>query len=719
MNNKLLSKESLEMIYSALLTKFKSLIGKPDWEKNDKTSKDYIKNRPFYTEKAKFIEYLPKTTISGFDEKHYNYDNIFIKYIGDYGLKVSKPLVMGNKYIVTWDDVEYTATLYSEDGGHFLGMNYYYPTENPDLLPFGMWVRGDIDTLTEICAIEPGTHTFSIKVVEKEETIKKLDRKYIPSSLADWNQNDENADDYIKNRPFYIEEEKFIEYLPKTTISNFVKDDRLLYANAKVYDKQIKLNMPLEKNKKYTVNWDGVDYVATLYENEGGCHLGIWYYSGNENPESLPFGITTNFEGDALYGLNAIEPGTHTFSIRSIEKEETIKKLDKKYLPELNWKTVATSSLEVLLEETTLNYTYGVEYIENILPKIKLEEGEIFTVIWDGVVYESVVRKTEWDKAYIGNTAESGWNFPDDMATDEPFFISTWSDGEYSTVNTLKYGTHTISIYKGAFKRIDEKYIPLSITKDLSDKLQNIENDLGDLSEDALKLEWNTIETSEIAIESNLLTSSGNLKTILSEYTDAKFYNTGCSFFMSIGYPNVDAIEALVYSMTALVEISTSSSTSSTYKVYINNRMVSIDSNKQFIIIYYQNNPIILLNRENLSGAYYKYSLYLRHTGNIRVDSLTYCSNFFSGNNMRLFTAYEGNKVAWEHEVIKTPTTATEGQMLVVKEVDDNGKPIEWECVNIETNTSIILKSSTEGSTKQFRLTINDSGALTTSEIIE
>lgn len=57
---------------------------------------------------------------------------------------------------------------------------------------------------------------------------------------------------------------------------------------------------------------------------------------------------------------------------------------------------------------------------------------------------------------------------------------------------------------------------------------------------------------------------------------------------------------------------------------------------------------------------------------------------------------------------------ASVGQTIVVKSVDENGKPTEWEAVD-----PWVMPSSTEGSNKKFKLTIDDNGAITISEIIE
>lgn len=62
---------------------------------------------------------------------------------------------------------------------------------------------------------------------------------------------------------------------------------------------------------------------------------------------------------------------------------------------------------------------------------------------------------------------------------------------------------------------------------------------------------------------------------------------------------------------------------------------------------------------------------------------------------------------------ISAPYTAAVGQTIVVKAVNENGKPTEWECVD-----PWVITSSTEGSTKQFKITVDDTGALTLTEIV-
>ena len=64
-------------------------------------------------------------------------------------------------------------------------------------------------------------------------------------------------------------------------------------------------------------------------------------------------------------------------------------------------------------------------------------------------------------------------------------------------------------------------------------------------------------------------------------------------------------------------------------------------------------------------------------------------------------------------EKISAPAKANIGQTIVVKAIDENGKPTDWEAID-----PWIISSSTEGSLKKFKIAIGDDGILTTTEII-
>ena len=58
--------------------------------------------------------------------------------------------------------------------------------------------------------------------------------------------------------------------------------------------------------------------------------------------------------------------------------------------------------------------------------------------------------------------------------------------------------------------------------------------------------------------------------------------------------------------------------------------------------------------------------------------------------------------------------SAQVGQTVIVKAVDENGMPTEWEAVD-----PYVITSATEGSTKKFKITVDDSGALSAIEVTE
>lgn len=62
--------------------------------------------------------------------------------------------------------------------------------------------------------------------------------------------------------------------------------------------------------------------------------------------------------------------------------------------------------------------------------------------------------------------------------------------------------------------------------------------------------------------------------------------------------------------------------------------------------------------------------------------------------------------------VVRTPSTASVGQTIVVKAVNDTGRPTEWEAVD-----PWIIASSTDGSTKKFKIAVDDNGTLTATEV--
>ena len=67
------------------------------------------------------------------------------------------------------------------------------------------------------------------------------------------------------------------------------------------------------------------------------------------------------------------------------------------------------------------------------------------------------------------------------------------------------------------------------------------------------------------------------------------------------------------------------------------------------------------------------------------------------------------------NKTISAPATAAVGQIFKVKAVDADGKITETEAVTMPED--VIIQSSTEGSTKKFKITVDDSGTISATEV--
>ena len=280
------------------------------------------------------------------------------------------PLVLGETYQVIIDGVEYEPTICKEYKSMYATYNalgnvsLHNSSYGEDTGENYLW----IDNFAIYVSDRPN-ETVSVKLLGRGSTIVQLDEKYIPDTIArtayvdenfalksdlqnidlssletkedaqlkydtitaakaDWNQNDETAIDYIRNRPFYETEAIRTAILPETTI------DVEQYGNSVIF------TMPVEEGKTYTVTFDGVEYncVARGYEGYynycimlGNGTLGGDGNPGNNEPFSIDCPVT---EDDATasefwYDLHA-EEGSHTVEVCT--DVTTIVQIEKKYI---------------------------------------------------------------------------------------------------------------------------------------------------------------------------------------------------------------------------------------------------------------------------------------------------------------------------------------------------------------------------------------------------
>ena len=137
-------------------------VSKADWNQNDETQPDYIKNRPFYTGDPVETVLLEETTVS-FSKNGQVYMGRLSPYTGFFPDE-------GKIYNVNWDGGIYQCTCYLDGSIPTLGV-----LGNPD--PFSIAFLADSSSLG-IVTKTANSHTISISgFIDK---IVKIDKKYLP-----------------------------------------------------------------------------------------------------------------------------------------------------------------------------------------------------------------------------------------------------------------------------------------------------------------------------------------------------------------------------------------------------------------------------------------------------------------------------------------------------------------------------------------------------------
>ena len=143
----------------------------------------------------------------------------------------------------------------------------------------------------------------------------------------DWNQNDEAAADYVKNRPFYTGN-------PVETV--LVEESTVSFANSgSSYLAEFPTSFNAEFGKTYKVSWDGTVYECVCYGfNDHIPVIGNQSIMGIGSDTGEPF-IIFNESGPNETGwasMTTDASASHTISISGFSAPEVVK-IDEKYIP--------------------------------------------------------------------------------------------------------------------------------------------------------------------------------------------------------------------------------------------------------------------------------------------------------------------------------------------------------------------------------------------------
>lgn len=159
-----------------------------------------------------------------------------------------------------------------------------------------------------------------------------------------WNQNDETAADYVKNRTHYVGMTDKIA----THTSTFTVEDEGMSCGAVEYSV-----FELTVGKQYKVVFDGTEYICTAQELYRGVGLGNLVlshkdYTKNQtvslpccpmdiaelNNTGEPFAVVVNWYYSDATGWYTSADGEHTFTICSLDEQfEVVHQIDQKFIP--------------------------------------------------------------------------------------------------------------------------------------------------------------------------------------------------------------------------------------------------------------------------------------------------------------------------------------------------------------------------------------------------
>jgi hypothetical protein len=251
----------LKTFGNAIIQKMKDFRG--DWNQNDPTADDYIKNRPFYSEGVKETTLVPETSFD-FDRNN----------------QISNPfrisLVAGHTYTVVFDDVTYK-TVAKETYAHesfignssILGWNDNVDTGEPFFID--VWT-GDGTPEVTFAVNDYGIHTISI--LGQTEIIHKLDKKFI-----------DMPDGIVTEESLYPILEENLAPVAFTNNYDSLSGKPTIYTDVVRYNNSQSLTTTQKLITKNNINAVGYDAqtLTDTQKEQARSNIGASSFSGNYN----------------------------------------------------------------------------------------------------------------------------------------------------------------------------------------------------------------------------------------------------------------------------------------------------------------------------------------------------------------------------------------------------------------------------------------------------
>ena len=176
--------------------------------------------------------------------------------------------------------------------------------------------------------------------------------KAMPKQVQpDWNQNDATQPDYVKNRPFYTSDPVEIVLAKESTVSFSLNEQNGLYMA------QFPSTFEATVGETYKVSWDGTVYECICINFKGMPVIGNLSIPGVGTDTGEPF-VMVVADG-AIVMITADTSATHTFSISGFGAPEVVK-IDPKYLPDMGTPSFAPAGKSYLTFSSLNSFTLKV-----------------------------------------------------------------------------------------------------------------------------------------------------------------------------------------------------------------------------------------------------------------------------------------------------------------------------------------------------------------------
>lgn len=372
----------------------------------------------------------------------------------------SYPLTVGETYIVSWDGADYECV--AQDGSAFVpgaivlgdASSFRLSGNNePFLISTIKGMGTGFYSLTDTGA--GNSHTVGIK---QEVTVTKtLDLKYLPEHLQ-----------------LGKESTNVVEILPLQTYENF------LYSSTyKAYCTSTGNPPTLTLGETYIVSWDEEEYKCVAQDASammpGAIFLGNSTALGVPSDEPFAIGVMPGMGVTFVSVTDTEEGNSHVVGI--IQEVVVTKTLDPQYLPEalrFGEAPITATLIDGRYDTRAMDESGDVLMPKDLIPVISdihLTEGNTYTVVWDGVVYECECSNYA-GLPYVGNGGIPGVT----EDTGEPFMIMEDTSGESTGVDVPGFvffasNTSDPSITERTFEvkltysgpiiqKLDGKYLP-------------------------------------------------------------------------------------------------------------------------------------------------------------------------------------------------------------------------------------------------------------------